>query len=384
MSAEKIVIFWQRVTCDYRKEFFLLLNKTLSESGIKLTLISGQPWPNEGLVDIASELSFSLRSYNQKIFRKLYWPKGAYQVTKRADLVISEQANSVLLNYVLLLKRKFTKKPKIALFGHGLDWQQSSKNKLKLKDGFKLFWTKQCDWFFAYTKKSADILQYYGFPKEKLTVVNNAIDTTAIRKKKQALKAKAINQLKCKLFGLVKESDVFGVFCGRFTQEKLVPFLLRSIALIKQELPNFKMLIIGDGAERETVKNFCQKNSWCVWVGAKYGLDKVEYLAVGDIWLHPGMVGLAILDAFALGMPLATTDIEIHSPEINYLKPNINGLLTGFSEQEFAQEVIAVLKNKQKLKQMQQAALADSHLYTVEEMVKQFSAGIKSCLALKE
>jgi len=384
MSTKKIVVFWQRVTCDYRREFFSLLNRTLSESGIKLILISGQPWPNEGLIDVASELPFSLKSYNQKIFKKLYWPKGAYQVTKKADLVISEQANSALLNYVLLLKRKFTGKPKIAFFGHGLDWQQSKKNRLKFKDGFKLFWTKQCDWFFAYTKRSADILHYYGFPKEKLTVVNNAIDTTAIRKRKQAINTEAINRLKRKLFGLVEESDVFGVFCGRFTQEKMVPFLLRSIALIKQELPNFKMLIIGDGTERESVESFCQKNPWCVWVGAKYGLDKVEYLAIGDIWLHPGMVGLAILDAFALGIPLATTNNEIHSPEIAYLKPNINGLLTGFTEKEFAQEVVTVLKDKQKLKQMKQAALADCSLYTVERMVRHFLTGIKTCLNLKD
>jgi L-malate glycosyltransferase len=37
--------------------------------------------------------------------------------------------------------------------------------------------------------------------------------------------------------------------------------------------------------------------------------------------LMPGLVGLAVLDAFADGIPRVTTVIEYHSPEIEYLVP---------------------------------------------------------------
>lgn len=49
-------------------------------------------------------------------------------------------------------------------------------------------------------------------------------------------------------------------------------------------------------------------------------------MLLARVFLMPGLVGLAILDAGAAGLPLVTTDYPWHSPEIAYLDPGVNGL----------------------------------------------------------
>ena len=56
-------------------------------------------------------------------------------------------------------------------------------------------------------------------------------------------------------------------------------------------------------------------------------------------------VGLGILDSFALGIPMVTTDCKIHSPEIAYLKSGRNGLMIADSEEAFIEGVERLLKN---------------------------------------
>ena len=40
----------------------------------------------------------------------------------------------------------------------------------------------------------------------------------------------------------------------------------------------------------------------------------------------PGLVGLAVVDSFAAGCPLVTVDLDLHSPEIEYLRDGVNGV----------------------------------------------------------
>ena len=51
-------------------------------------------------------------------------------------------------------------------------------------------------------------------------------------------------------------------------------------------------------------------------------------MAISDVFLLPGKVGLAILDAFAV----LTTRLDIHCPEIEYLEEDRNVLVTDHCE----------------------------------------------------
>lgn len=99
--------------------------------------------------------------------------------------------------------------------------------------------------------------------------------------------------------------------------------------------------------------------------------------------LNPGLVGLHVLDAFSMGLPMVTTRTAQHSPEIAYLEDGINGLMTDDSPSAYADAVISLISNHEKLKQLASAALKTADLYTVENMAMNFVNGIELALSMK-
>jgi len=373
----KKVVLIQRVVCDYRKEFFEQLYSSLLKDQIELTLLAGLPWKNEGHMDILNQLSFGVRLKNIRLFKNVYWEWGVLSACQGADLIIFEQANAALHIYPLLM-RWMGKKTKVAFYGHGAHLNKTTPH--PLRDHWRRFWSSKVDWWFAYTQLSADIVARDGFDLKKITVVENAIDTNKLRMTYEALSEMDLIQLSEQLFSELNKNSKTSVFCARLTELKWIPFLLDALLKIKEKIPEFRMIIIGEGAGQRQVEKFSSKNRWCVYLGAKHGVDRVKYLALGDIWLNPGASGLAILDAFALSLPFITTDCKLHGPEIAYLEDNENGLITPTITELFAHKTVNLLNDKNKLKRMKEKARNAGKNYTIENMVKNFSDGIKSAL----
>jgi glycosyltransferase involved in cell wall biosynthesis len=101
---------------------------------------------------------------------------------------------------------------------------------------------------------------------------------------------------------------------------------------------------------------------------------------MGDVMLNPGLVGLHIVDAFCSGLVMMTTKTARHSPEVAYLNDGVNGMATDETPEAFSSAVLEVIGNPVRLAQMQQAALADSERYTLENMVSRFADGIETAV----
>ena len=101
---------------------------------------------------------------------------------------------------------------------------------------------------------------------------------------------------------------------------------------------------------------------------------------MADVFLMPGLVGLAILDCFAMQTPIITTNYQFHSPEIEYLENGINGLITTNTVESYSNSVINLLVNSIKLNELKINCNISAKKYTVEEMVNNFVVGIKKCL----
>ena len=139
------------------------------------------------------------------------------------------------------------------------------------------------------------------------------------------------------------------------------------------------MIIVGDGSDAGRVRAFCENHPWCRWTGAVHGVERVNYLAQADVFLNPGMTGLSILDAFSVGIPFATTNCGIHSPEIAYLKNGVNGIMSEPTESAFATAVLELLQSDD-LAMIKQNALNDAKQYTIEAMTQNFVAGLMEAL----
>lgn len=374
--GKKVLILYKFLP-QYRVDFYNLLRETLFKENIELNLVYGKL---KGEVSKKNdEVDINWGTYVPNKFLKignweLIWQPALKQI-KNADFIIVEQANKLLLNYYLMFLRKFTKK-KIAFWGHGINLQD---NPNSFGNRFKKLYSSNCDWWFAYTNNVSRTLQSIGYPLEKITVVQNAIDTRFLKKEYDNLPEEKIIKLKSELnIGI----GPIGLYCGGMYKEKRLDFLLESCKNIKKEISNFEMIFLGAGPEDYKIKNASTVQKWIHYFGTKFNEEKVPFFKMSDVFLMPGLVGLAILDCFAMQTPIVTTNYPYHSPEIEYLENGVNGIMTENREEAFSQNVIALLKDKDKMDALKEGCIESAEKYTLENMVCNFKDGVKRCLAV--
>ena len=150
---------------------------------------------------------------------------------------------------------------------------------------------------------------------------------------------------------------------------------------VRHAVPGFSLLIIGDGPERHRIQDYAKRLNWVRWVGAMRGSEKVRYASICQLMMNPGSVGLNVLDAFGLGIPIVTTEWRFHGPEIAYLENGVNGLITSDDPGAYAKEVAGLLQNREKLGALRAGCLSSARQYTLHAMAERFSDGILEALA---
>jgi glycosyltransferase involved in cell wall biosynthesis len=234
-------------------------------------------------------------------------------------------------------------------------------------------------WWFAYTEGTARYLQDRGVPGEKITAVQNSVDTRRIQTCVQNLSLNARAALRARL-GIGPATPV-GIFVGMLHRVKSVPFLIQAGEIIRQTVPEFQLVVVGGGPDEEEIKRSAARHPWAHFVGPKFGDRKAQFLAISDVFLLPGRAGLAVLDGFAAGLPLVATRLSIHGPEIEYLEEGRNGLMTAPDVETYAQAVARLLSNPQELQLLRGGAAKSAEKYSIEAMVENFRRGIVQCLA---
>jgi glycosyltransferase involved in cell wall biosynthesis len=345
----------------------------LEDQGVDLQLLYGRDVHNAkkdeanlswGTVVPQSEFSILGRRF---LYQHL--PESVY----RSRLIILMQENRILSNFTTAYHAR-RKGVRVALWGHGINLQDNSES---LANRWKRFYSTWADWWFAYTPRVAQLVSNLPFPRERVTVVQNAIDT---RKLKKALSLVTGSQKLSLRRELNLGSGPVGIYCGGMYPEKRLPFLVEACKLIRQTIPDFEVILIGAGQDEGIVRDFAATHPWAHYLGPKFGLDRVPYFAISDLFLMPGLVGLAVLDSFALGTPMVTTDYPFHSPEIEYLEDGFNGLISQNSIESYAQKVIDTLQSATLLPTLRANAATSADLYTVEAMVGNFGNGILAAM----
>lgn len=131
---------------------------------------------------------------------------------------------------------------------------------------------------------------------------------------------------------------------------------------------------------RQDVEQAAIESSWIHYLGPKFGEEKALLLKMSDCFLLPGCVGLGILDSFAAGLPMFTTRISFHGPEVEYLEHDLNGKITGNSVKAYSESIIDVLCNPVLLNHLKAGARESANRYSIEGMVKNCRQGILKCV----
>ena len=159
---------------------------------------------------------------------------------------------------------------------------------------------------------------------------------------------------------------------GAIYSEKRISFLLDACAEIRSRIPDFQMIFIGAGPDEHLVGNFCNNHRWAFYLGPLVGREKVKCFMISRLLLMPGAVGLVVLDAFALGVPIVTTDILSHGPEIDYIENGRNGVIVkpAHDVTNYAATVADLLLDEPTRAKLVAECEHASLLYTIEGMVE--------------
>lgn len=296
----------------------------------------------------------------------------------RSDLVIVQQESRLALNYLLQVASLAGLK-KVAFFGHGRNFQ--SRSPRGPAERFKRFWATKVDWWFAYTDETRDHVASLGFPSVRATVFNNAVDTAMLRAELDKVTPGRLAARR-RAFGLRGRS--VGLFVGALYADKRLDFLIASAIRMRRQVPDFELVIVGAGPAEAELRARTAGLAWVKVTGAQFGQAKAEIMRLADLFLMPGLVGLAVLDAGVAGLPVVTTAFPYHSPEIAYLVDGETGLIVPEweSEQAYADAIAGLLGNRPRLERMSRSAREIASSYTVEAMAERFAEGVTQCLGV--
>ena len=211
----------------------------------------------------------------------------------------------------------------------------------------------------------------YALFKEKYNVSRNVhIVPTGIevdRFYRKNVNKKDILDLK-KEYNL-KTKDFTLIFVGRIAEEKNILFLINVIKELKEKIPNLKLLIIGDGPDKEKYEKVskelgCGKN--IIFTG-KVPWEKIPvFYHLGNLFITASKTetqGLTIIEAMAAGLPsLCMEDVAFHTMVFE----DLNGKF--FETEDECQKVILELyKDKKKLETLsKQAIIQAGHCSTAQ------------------
>jgi glycosyltransferase involved in cell wall biosynthesis len=142
-------------------------------------------------------------------------------------------------------------------------------------------------------------------------------------------------------------------YVGRITPEKSVRFLRRlEIGLREAGVPDFRFLIVGDGSEREWLRQNLQAADL---PGILRGEPLAQAYASMDVFAFPSRTdtfGNVVLEAFASGVPAVVTDTG--GPKF-IVRPGVSGFVAA-NDDEFIAYTAELLRNASRRSEMAQAA----------------------------
>lgn len=153
-----------------------------------------------------------------------------------------------------------------------------------------------------------DVLLKFGVTS-KIDVVPNGIDLSRYLQKVEPIDRASL--------GFTKE-DVVLIYVGRLGPEKNLPFLLRSFAGTAQAYENVRLLLVGDGPERDNLEdrvNLMGLRSKVYFTGMVQHAEIPRYLATSDAFVTASVTEVhpfTVIEAMASGLPV----LGINSPGV--------------------------------------------------------------------
>ena len=313
----------------YRKAVF---NKLCESKDIQYNIMADEVSNMHSIKVLTSDPSSSGESLSKNWFnlrnvwltKDLLWQRGLISqvIGKKFDAVILLGNMYFLSTWVVAFLAKICG-IKVYFWTHGY-----LNNEKSIKSFFRNLFYKISDGLLLYGNNAKNILIKKGFSEKKLHVIYNSLDFDLQSQLISEISNQEINDKK-KSLGIKDDESVI-IASGRLTKGKRFDVLVDLIKKINAQGKNCKLLIIGEGPEKEKIISYsknCNVESKIIFFGACYDEKLLSLLySMSNVCVVPGDIGLSAIHSLSYGLPVVThDDFSTHKPEFEAITDGMNG-----------------------------------------------------------
>lgn len=202
--------------------------------------------------------------------------------------------------------------------------------------------------------------------KNKIKVIPNFIELDKVKKDPLA---------PCHRSVMAKENERIITHISNFRKVKRIPDIIKIFYNIQVEIPA-KLMMVGDGPEKENAEILCQELGIAdkvIFFGNSNEIDKI--LLLTDLFLLPSETesfGLAALEAMACGVPVISSNSG-GLPEVNF--EGVSGYLSNVGDvEEMAHNAIKILNDDKVLNQFKKNAFEVAKKFDIKNILPIYEA----------
>lgn len=248
----------------------------------------------------------------KKLGSKIYFlpaPRNLIQYKKSINNILDNgydivhfNKNSLANSFPIIYAKQHHTHPKIILHSHNTAPTHNIVGLKFLHNINKKILKNKVDYRIAC---SIEAKKWMFNPNESVEIINNGIDTNKFRfsvEKRQKIRQK-LN---------INKTDLVIGNVGRFNRQKNHTELINIYNELLKEMPNSKLILIGEGEEKNKIINFIREKGLeknVILVGTTSKVD--EYLSAMDIFLMPSLyegLPIAAVEAQASGLNVFVSD----------------------------------------------------------------------------
>ena len=207
-----------------------------------------------------------------------------------------------------------------------------------------------------------------------IKVIPNFVDINKIKYK----------NVPCEKGQIAPDDQMIITHISNFRPLKRILDILKTFKIISEQL-NVKLLMVGDGPEKERAKRFCkahQMEDKVLFLGRSNEID--EILCFSDLFLLPSeqeSFGLAALEAMVHSVPVVCSNVG-GLPEV--IRDGVSGFLCPLGDvKAMAEKAIYILEDTDRHQQFKKQAYDSSQKFDIEKVVIQYEELYKEAVKNK-
>lgn len=250
-------------------------------------------------------------------------PTLSFQLMReRPDVILAEGGSNLLNNFFVYLYATISRTPVVWWTLGELRGEQELSRLQRIFRFFVRQMEQHSAALLGYSSVALDYFERQGYPSEKQFRAVNCVDTDLVKQHTEA-SAHRVPALR-------EQYDLEGkrvlLFVGALIEAKRLEDLIHVHVRLHERHPELRLLIVGDGPHRAALEHeVAVLGAEGVIFAGQVIEDVHAYFDLGDVFVLPGLGGLAVSEAMTHALPVIATEAD--GCEVDLVEVGKNGYL---------------------------------------------------------